>query len=83
VERKAKAQERKPLDGTNEDRSVCTQDAALFLGLSPKTLEAWRLQERGPQYCRYGVNGAIRYLLSDLREFQAQHAVRPQATAAA
>jgi hypothetical protein len=78
-----KTQERKLLDGANEDRSLCTHDAALFLGLSPKTLEAWRLQERGPQYCRYGVNGAIRYLLSDLREFQVRHAVRPQVTAAA
>jgi hypothetical protein len=77
------AQGRKPLDGANEDRAFCTQDAALFLGLSPKTLEAWRLQGRGPQFCRYGVNGAIRYLISDLREFQAQHAVRPQVTAAA
>jgi hypothetical protein len=78
-----KEQRRKPLDGADEDRSLCTQDAALFLGLSPKTLEAWRLQDRGPRYCRYGVNGAIRYLLSDLREFQVRHAVRPQVTATA
>lgn len=78
-----KEQRRKPLDRADEDRSLCTQDAALFLGLSPKTLGAWRLQDRGPQYCRYGVNGAIRYLLSDLREFQVRHAVRPQVTAAA
>ena len=77
------AQRRKPLDGVNDDRSLCTPDAALFLGLSPKTLEAWRLQEgRGPRFCRYSAR-AVRYLLSDLREFQAQHAVRPQATAAA
>jgi hypothetical protein len=77
------AQGRKLMDGANEDRSLCTQDAARFLHFSPKTLEAWRLQRRGPRYYRYGPHGAIRYRLSDLREFQAQHAVQPQATEAA
>jgi predicted DNA-binding transcriptional regulator AlpA len=44
--------------------------AAEFLGLSPRTLERWRLEGRGPKYLKLGPR-AVRYSLASLREFLA------------
>jgi len=41
-----------------------TQQAADFLGISTRTLEAWRLYGRGPVYRKIGR--LVRYASSDL-----------------
>jgi len=44
-------------------------EAAAFLGLTPRTLEAWRQQKRGPKYLSYSLR-CVRYRLRDLMEYQ-------------
>jgi hypothetical protein len=64
---------------TIDDLPLTTREAAAFLGLSPKTLEAWRLKQgEGPVFLRYGSR-AVRYLVEDLRRWRAEHAI-PQQT---
>ena len=53
-----------------EDLQLLTpEQAAVALGVSVNTLKDWRKKHCGP---RYGVQGkrAIRYRLSDLRQYQ-------------
>jgi predicted DNA-binding transcriptional regulator AlpA len=50
-------------------------DAAERLGLSVKTLRAWRLQGRGPKYLKLGR--AVRYLVQDLDQWAAGRTVIP------
>jgi hypothetical protein len=45
--------------------------AAAWLKLKPKTLEAWRAQRRGPRFIRFSSR-CIRYRLRDLTEFASQ-----------
>ena len=46
---------------------LTTRQAAEFLGLSPRTLECWRLTGAGPRYVKFaGLRGAVRYRLEDL-----------------
>ena len=49
-------------------RAYSTTDAAVYLGISRHTLEAWRVQGRGPAYRRNGTGRAARamYLVEDL-----------------
>lgn len=52
------------------DRSyLTTSEAAHRLALSPRTLEAWRLNGGGPSYCKLGR--AVRYAVEDLKAFAA------------
>lgn len=44
-----------------------TLDAAKLLGLSPSTLEKWRVYGIGPVYLK--LNRAVRYRQSDLEEW--------------
>jgi hypothetical protein len=44
---------------------LTTPDAAIYLGLSKKTLEKWRLAGSGPPYRRYG--GRIFYVTKELQ----------------
>jgi hypothetical protein len=37
--------------------------------ISPRTLEQWRWQQRGPRYLKIG--GRVVYRLSDIEEFEA------------
>jgi excisionase family DNA binding protein len=47
---------------------LTTAEAATYLSLSPRTLESWRSQLRGPQYVK--VSGkAIRYRPEDLEQW--------------
>jgi hypothetical protein len=46
-------------------RYVCTDEAALFLGLSPRTLEKHRTYGTGPIYRKLG--GRVVYALEDLK----------------
>lgn len=47
---------------------LATKQAAIYLGLSPYTLEKWRTQGIGPRFVRLGAK-AIRYRKSDLDAF--------------
>ena len=48
-------------------RFLDTSEAAAFIGLSPCTLEAWRVRGGGPSYHKFGK--AIRYSVADLEAF--------------
>ena len=45
-------------------RLLTTEQAASVLALSPRALEAWRLQGRGPRYVK--LSRAVRYRPEDL-----------------
>ena len=49
----------------NQEILLTTVQAAKYLGLSPRTLERWRLTGAGPRY-RVLSRKAVRYLQSDL-----------------
>ncbi|HXO19425.1 MAG TPA: helix-turn-helix domain-containing protein [Thermoanaerobaculia bacterium] len=51
------------------DPLLTTQQAARFLGHSPRSLEAWRCRGSSLPYCKIGRS--VRYLLSDLEKFLA------------
>jgi len=51
-------------EASSQDRLLCEKSAARFLGLSIRTLQAWRHRSVGPSYVRAGR--AIRYRLQDL-----------------
>ena len=38
----------------SKDDFMSSDDVALFLGLSPRTLERFRLEGRGPSYFKFG-----------------------------
>ena len=46
---------------------VTTHRAARILGISPRTLEKWRLCGGGPVYCKLGK--CVRYAIDDLNNF--------------
>ena len=48
----------------NATRYLDTREAAAWLGLSPKTLERYRVSGEGPHFHRFGSR--VRYLLADL-----------------
>ncbi len=48
----------------NLTRHLDTREAAAWLGLSPKTLERYRVSGEGPEFRRFGSR--VRYLLADL-----------------
>jgi Helix-turn-helix domain len=53
---------------------LSTYEAARFIGVSPRTLMNWRWRRIGPSFMKYGDgNGAVRYLVSDLREWLQRH----------
>ena len=51
-----------------------TRQTAQRLGISPEKLRRWRMQGRGPQWCR--LDGfSVRYRASDLLEWEASRLV--------
>lgn len=48
-------------------KSLRTRDAAVYLGLSPGTLEVWRCKGLGPRYSKLGK--AVVYDPADLDAF--------------
>lgn len=50
-----------------QQTNFTTEQAAIFLGLKPNTLNVWRVQGRGPAYRKIGRN--VRYVESDLAAF--------------
>lgn len=59
-----------PLD---PDAGCTEMQAAIFLGVSVRTLQAWRLRGAGPPYCKIGR--AVRYQRRALVKFQEKHTV--------
>jgi predicted DNA-binding transcriptional regulator AlpA len=59
-------------DGNFSDEVLLReQDAARFLSVSPRTLQAWRYRGGGPVYVQISIR-AVRYRLSDLRRWTQQ-----------
>ena len=56
---------------------VTTDEAARRLGVSPRTLERWRLESRGPAYVKLGKRRC--YRLADLESFLTAGTVSPEA----
>ena len=52
------------------DGRLTADDAAAYLGLSPKTLAVWRCQGRGPRFVKFG---RVFYFQSDLDAWIATH----------
>lgn len=56
------------------NRNLTTKQAAEFLNISPRTLEQWRWERRGPSYSKYGRR--VLYRMADLLEFQERSIIR-------
>ena len=50
------------------EKNLTEKSAAELLGVSAKTMQAWRWLDRGPRYIKFS-NRAIRYRESDLQDF--------------
>lgn len=59
-----------------DDTYLLETEVAAYLRLAPKTLRAWRGQQKGPPYHKLG--GHVRYLLGEVRAW-AQGATTPAA----
>ncbi len=55
------------------DRAVDTKEAAEFCGISPRTLENFRLRGGGPEYIRVGGGRLCRYRISALNVWMDKH----------
>jgi hypothetical protein len=55
------------------DAALNECQAAQFLGVSVRTLQAWRVRGGGPRYCKIGR--AVRYQRRELIAFQQSHTV--------
>jgi len=56
-----------PAARSSRNTYLTTTQAAEHLNLSRKTLEKWRLDHRGPAYCKFG--NKVLYRLEDLMEW--------------
>jgi hypothetical protein len=61
------------LVATNVDAVLNENQAANFLGVSVRTLQAWRVRGGGPRYMKIGR--AVRYQHRELVAFQETHTV--------
>jgi predicted DNA-binding transcriptional regulator AlpA len=60
-----------------ESEVLLTEDqAARLLSVSPRTLPAWRSEDRGPPYVRVGRS--VRYVYAVLLQWIADHLCRPK-----
>ena len=57
------------------DVAVFQEEAAEILGVSPRTMEAWRQCGEGPVYIHVGRR--VRYRISDLEAFVTEKTVMP------
>ena len=53
-----------------------THQVADRYGLSPRTIEEWRVTGFGPRFTKFGPRGAVRYALADLETWEASLPVR-------
>jgi len=58
---------------TDPDAALNEHQAAEFIGVSVRTLQAWRVRGGGPPYVKIGR--AVRYQRRVLAEFQRAHTV--------
>ena len=58
---------------TDPDAALNENQAAEFLGLSVRTLQAWRVRGGGPRYVKIGRS--VRYQRRELVSFQQSHTV--------
>jgi hypothetical protein len=68
--------DRPPLPAISVDqaqRVLTTSEAADRLGVSPRTLEHWRLKGGGPVFCKVG-HRTVRYRANDLEVFLSEGA---------
>jgi hypothetical protein len=61
------------------DAAVSENQAAEFLGVSVRTLQAWRVRGGGPRYLKIGR--AVRYQRRELVAYQRQHTIGSTAEA--
>lgn len=62
--------------------TLCTKEAAPYLGKSEETLRHWRSTGRGPHYLKIGSGrSSVRYLIKDLDAWIDRHVKRVQSTA--
>ncbi len=62
-----------PAPNMDPDASCNEMQAAIFLGISVRTLQAWRVRGGGPPYVKIGR--AVRYQRRALVTFQQDHTV--------
>ena len=63
-----------PASAANDfDAALTENKAAELLGVSVRTLQAWRFRGGGPRYCKIGR--AVRYLRRELVSFQQTHTI--------
>lgn len=55
---------------TTERRFLNERDFGVFLGISPRTLQTWRLRGQGPPWRKLG--GAVRYDMEGFETWAAQ-----------
>jgi hypothetical protein len=65
----------KPLSAFDDDPLFNPKAAGQILAVSTECLKKWRSRKRGPSYIQYGEDGPVRYVLSALMRFRAQHTV--------
>ena len=58
---------------------MCSAEAAAFLGISPKTLNNYRFNSKGPKYSKFGK--FIVYRMEDLIDYLNKHTVDPSKVA--
>ena len=76
--RYTKLEPSRPLSAFIDDPLFNPKAAARILGVSVECLKKWRQRKRGPSYIQYGEDGPVRYALSALKRFQAQHTLHPE-----
>jgi hypothetical protein len=72
IKLKASAEELAELHALPDDSLLTTQEAALFLSLSPVTLSWYRGQRIGPEFVKIGTK-AVRYSAGALRAYTRKH----------
>jgi hypothetical protein len=65
----------------DSDAALNETQTAEFLGVSVRTLQAWRVRGGGPRYCKIGRS--VRYQRRVLVEFQQEHTVSSTTEASA
>lgn len=54
---------------------LSTSQASDYIGYKPQTLRKWRLEGRGPKYCRLGssLKARVVYRLKDIEDYLDSH----------
>jgi hypothetical protein len=70
-----------PALSADPDAAYNETEAASFLGVSVRTLQAWRVRGGGPRYLKIGRS--VRYQRRSLTSFQKEHSVSSTSEASA